>query len=644
MPAASDTRHVLVGTAGHIDHGKTRLVAALTGIDTDRLPEEKSRGISIDLGFARWQAPGFDFGVVDVPGHEKFVRNMVAGATGINIGLLVVAADDGVMPQTREHLDIMDLLGISRGIVAITKTDLVDAEFVELVASEVEDLVDGTFLTGCPIVPVSGHTGDGIVELQSELSKTASTIDWPETTRVFRMPIDRVFSKSGHGTVVTGSVMSGGLQPGDVVELLPDQRELRVRRVEIHGFESDTTGARRRTAINLAGVSTEELHRGQEIATPGYLEPTQRLLVEVRCLRTTRVELKDRTELDLHLGTSEVRARLATRGQRLSPGENGVVELRTLEPVVATWGQRFILRQPSPALTLAGGVVLDSGIPAGTRLRSPQELAKRLRTESGADRLAALLAQSEDALDPLLAARRVGVWPENYDACLDQLQQNGELVPIGGNAFVPVHRDRLSALTKSVLKTIREELARNQPRRSLSPQAIRSACRGIASERVLTAVIEELIEKKELKPLGPNLSPADAEANLTKKQKQALATMLDEITSAGPAPPSFKQLIATTGRSSDEVAALLNLCVEDRLLMRVSDDFHYSPTALDTVRLACAELLDDESGKTMSEIRDALGITRKHAVPLCEFLDACGVTHRDGDVRFAGPNIRDVIE
>ncbi|RMG38415.1 MAG: selenocysteine-specific translation elongation factor, partial [Planctomycetota bacterium] len=262
-------KHVIVGTAGHIDHGKTRLVARLTNIDTDRLPEEKARGISIDLGFAHWETDGVQFGVVDVPGHERFVRNMVAGATGINVALLVVAADDGVMPQTREHLDIMDLLGIPRGVIAITKTDLVDEELIALVEEDIREHVRGTFLQDAPIVPVSAVTGEGIEALKRALADVAADAEDARSDDFFRMPIDRVFSVPGHGTVVTGSVQSGAVAAGDTLELLPEGRTVRVRSVENHGRLVEAAASWQRTAVNLAGVRREEVRRGQELVTPG---------------------------------------------------------------------------------------------------------------------------------------------------------------------------------------------------------------------------------------------------------------------------------------------------------------------------------------------------------------------------------------
>ena len=423
-----ELRHIIIGTSGHIDHGKTRLVGRLTNTNTDRLPEEKARGISIDLGFANWSDGGFQFGVIDVPGHERFVRNMVAGATGMNLGMLVVAADDGVMPQTREHLEIMDLLGLETGLIAITKTDLVDPDFVEFVTEEVRELTEGTFLDGCPIVPVSSETGDGFDELRATLLKMAEQVSSVSEKPVFRMPIDRVFSVTGHGSIVTGSVLSGAVAAGETIELMPEQREVRVRSVQNHGANADDSGARQRTAINLAGVKTEELRRGQELATVGSLEPTTRLIVDVKCLTSSPMELKDRVELNLHLGTTEAPIRLLCGKEPVKQGTKRIIELRTKEPIVATWGQRFILRRVSPAVTLGGGTILDPGVAPLKRLRSITDHVEGLQSNDEIERLAGLLRHLDSVpKDPAIAMRRAGVDSRRYDELIQQLQSDGVL-------------------------------------------------------------------------------------------------------------------------------------------------------------------------------------------------------------------------
>ena len=641
MTAADSYQHVLIGTAGHIDHGKTRLVARLTGVDTDRLPEEKSRGISIDLGFAHWERDGFRFGVVDVPGHEKFVKNMVAGATGINLALMVVAADDSVMPQTREHLEIMDLLGVQMGLVAITKTDLVDAEFVELVQAEVEELVAGTFLEGCPLIPVSSETGAGFAELQDELAHIAGQIEWPQGDALFRMPVDRVFSLPGHGTIGTGSVLSGDVHPGDALELLPEQRSVRVRSVESHGSQADDSGPRTRTAVNLAGLKTGEIQRGQELATPGFLQPSTRLLVELRSLSSSPLVLKDRLELSLHLGTAEALVRLVLKGRVFKPGERGFAELRSRIPVVAAYGQRFILRRVSPAVTLAGGTVLDPFIPPGKRIRDLEAAGMALSQSSQIGRLSYVLSQ-QDRIDtaPLWATWKTGLSSEQYAEFLGQLRSDNTVLEIGvEDRQRLIHRDRLESLSRSVMRTIRAELERQQPRRALPKNTLLTACRGIADDDLLEIMLDHLVRKKQLAKVGEQLGPADLQVKLTKKQQRWRETILQSIAESHLTPPTNKELADAVGQTWDQIEPLLHLCVEDGLLIKIGKLLYFTPQAVDDARIKCGEFLATEKEATLSQLREVWKVSRKFAVPLCEYFDEQGITVRDGDLRRSGPRM-----
>ena len=491
----TQTRSVLIGTAGHIDHGKTRLVGQLTGVNTDRLPEEKARGISIDLGFAHIADGDLRIGVVDVPGHERFVRNMFAGATGINVAVLVVAADDGVMPQTREHLEIMDLLGIPTGLIALTKIDLVDEDLVELAKLDIEEAVAGTFLEDAPVIPVSSETGKGIDELRQRLLETCREISLPESLPLFRLAIDRVFSITGHGTVVTGSVLSGDVQVGTSLDLWPEGRSVRVRSVERHGEQTEEAGSRQRTAINLAGVKHEEVSRGCELATAGYLQTTRRLLVDLRVLTSSPMTLKDRVEVNLHIGTREVETRVILKGRRLEPGQRGYAELRLSAPIVAAFGQRFILRRVSPAVTIGGGRILDPAIPDLLRIRDIETLAGNLDSDSAADRLSVYLGQRDSIRSAdLTIASAVGLMPDELDEQLTQLREVGSIVKLGErDRTFEIHIDRLEALGRSVLRTIREEVVRHQPRRSLPKPTLLTACRDITSQQILEAVIAWLL-------------------------------------------------------------------------------------------------------------------------------------------------------
>ena len=641
MTTATETQHVIIGTAGHIDHGKTRLVGRLTGIMTDRLPEEKARGISIDLGFAHWETDEFQFGVVDVPGHERFVKNMVAGATGVNLALLVVAADDSVMPQTREHLEIMDLLGVDVGAIAITKIDLVEPDFVELVQAEIEDLVAGTFLEGCPIVPVSSETGAGIDELRETIANIARQIEWTGSREVFRLPIDRVFSITGHGTVVTGSALCGEVQDGQNLELLPEGREVRIRSVESHGTGIDEGGARRRTALNLAGLKADEVSRGMELATPGFLRPTNRLIVELRLLASSPMSLKDRVEVNLHVGTAEIPTRVILKGKQLKPGESAVAELRTKEPAVAAFGQRFILRRVSPQVTIAGGTVLDPFIAPEKRVRDLGAYAAGAGQREAIDRLSFLFSQQTHIGDSRLEAGwRAGVRLDEYDDLYQQLLDRGDLCDIGRpDRKNVIHRERLDALCDTIMRVIRDLLDKNQPRRSLPKKTLMSSCREIVDGPLLDGVFDYLLEQKQLVVVGKNIGPADAQVQLTKRQRQTVETILETITAAGIMPPNVKELSAQTGQSTDEIETLINVLVEDALLIRVSDVFFYTPDGLEQARALCQTYLVENGEATMSQLREAWSVSRKFAVPLCEYFDTVGVTVRKGDVRVAGPKI-----
>lgn len=646
MTTLATHKSIIIGTAGHIDHGKTRLVSQLSGIDTDRLPEEKARGISIDLGFAHFQAEGLQLGIVDVPGHERFVRNMVAGATGINVALLVVAADDAVMPQTREHLDIMNLLGIEVGLVALTKIDLVDEDMVELARCDIEDSLAETFLQGCPIVPVSSETGEGIDELRTQLLTLCSNIQLPETLPLFRMAIDRVFSIAGHGTVVTGSVLSGDVHVGDSLDLWPEGREVRVRSVQRHGQQAEEAGSRQRTAINLASLKHDEVSRGCELATPGYLRTTKRLLVDLKLLNSSPIDLKNRIEVGLHTGTREIPCRVILKGKRLEPGERSYAELRLAEPIVAAWGQRFILRRISPAITLGGGTILDPHIPDLHRIRDIESLAKQLANPSAAVRLSARLAQRDSvSASDLTLASSIGVLPDELEKLLASLRDDGKLIQLGkSERAIEIHTDRLESLAASVLRTIRNEVIQHQPRRSLPKPTLLTACRAITSVNLLEFVIEHLVKTKQLVELGANLGPADLQAQLTKQQRKNRDELLSRISAGNLTPPTSKELARTLDLKLSDTEQLLNLWVEDALLVRIGEGLYFTTTALDEARKRCRDLLQKQGPSTMADLRDAWEVTRKYAVPLCEYLDSIGVTVRDGDLRSAGERIEIPLE
>lgn len=624
-------RNVLIGTAGHVDHGKTRLVARLTGIDTDRLPEEKSRGISIDLGFAHWRSGGFRFGVVDVPGHERFVHNMVAGASGVDVALLVVAADDGVMPQTREHLDVMELLGVRAGVVAITKTDLVDDEMVELVREEVRDLVAGTFLEEAEIVPVCAATGEGTESLEAALVRAAASHERKRGDAWFRLPIDRVFTLDGRGTIVTGSSLHGHVRTGDTLQLLPAGRELRVRSVESHGETTELVGSSTRTALNIASVGRDDVERGMELVTPNTARPTRRIIVRLEILPSSPIAIRNRDEFRLHVGTTEVTARVVLVDSPLSPGAEGYAELRSRKAVVVEYGQRFILRRVSPAMTIAGGRVLEPHIEDRTRIRDLAARAAALDEPDERRRLSNVLAELAEVPEPgSEICWRTGLPIDRVTSGLRSLIESGEIVEIGPRQ---VHARRLTTIRETVLRLIRAEIESAPPRRSLPIETIRTLCGKLAHRDVVQHVLDVAVERSELVSSSGNLGPPEFAPNLSRRERAALEGAVATIELAGMTPPALRDLEAVTDVGERRLVELLRLAEEDRRLVGVGEQLWFTPAILDRYRQLCEDTMKEEGSATLSLLRQTWGVTRKWAVPVAEYLDATGVTVREGDVR-----------
>ncbi|MCH8333701.1 selenocysteine-specific translation elongation factor, partial [Candidatus Sumerlaeota bacterium] len=401
-------RALILGTAGHIDHGKTALVKALTGIDADRLPEEQQRGMTIDLGFAHLELGGKKIGIVDVPGHERFIRNMVAGATGIDLVMLLVAADDSVMPQTREHLEIIDLLGVRGGLVALSKIDLASEEKILSAEAGVRELTRGTCLEGCPIIRVSAITGEGIAMLRDAIEQQIQNLDLDSWPPLFRLPIDRRFSLKGHGTVVTGSLLGGDVAPSDEVELMPQGRKVRVRSAQSHGSQRQGLESGRRVALNVAGLRTRDVKRGDELAAPGFLRPSSRLLVRLRCLRSAPLVIDSHQTFRLHIGTQNVDGQFALIGvEELEPGQSVYGLLRTKAEVCAVHGQRFIVRSSSHGVTIGGGEVLCTNPPRLKLSEGEPAWIDTLHDGSERDRLLTMLE-----IEPSLGGDLRGLYRE----------------------------------------------------------------------------------------------------------------------------------------------------------------------------------------------------------------------------------------
>ncbi len=574
-------KHVVVGTAGHIDHGKTSLVKALTGTDTDRLPEEKARGITIDLGFAFLEEPGgATIEIVDVPGHERFVKNMLAGVGGIDLVMLVIAADEGVMPQTREHLAICSLLRIKSGLVALTKTDLADPDWIELVRDDVRSLLAPTFLGGCPIVPVSVKTGTGLEELRAALAELARSVPAKSTDQTPRLPIDRVFTVRGFGTVVTGTLTAGVLSVDDRLEVYPRGVGSKVRGLQVHGRAVERASAGQRTAVNLQAVERAAVERGDVVAPPGGLLPTILADATLELLEDAPRPLKKRDRVRFHVGTQEVMARvLLVDREQLEPGQVSYGRFRLEAPIVALPGDRFVIRSYSPIITIGGGTLLDIAPPRFKR-KAPALLAHLTLLKKGdpAQVVEEHLKQAGPAGARAADLRaRTPFGPERLRELLDELVKTGAIVAVDREWYL--HReanDRLRAQTLGLLEAFHAE---NPLRGGISREELRSRA-GNAQERVFTQLLTSLEAEGVVRSAKDQVRLVSHSIRLTPEQQSVVSGLDVEFARAGAAPPSPEEALAKLGVKGTERHELFQLLVAERRLVRVKESLYFHAEAL----------------------------------------------------------------
>ncbi len=617
-------RRFVIGTAGHIDHGKTALVKALTGVDTDRWEEEKRRGITIDLGFAPLPlGDAVQASVVDVPGHEGFVRNMLAGATGIDVALLVIAADEGIMPQTEEHLAIVELLGVRRGIPVITKRDLVDGEWLELVRSEVSTRLGASRVRWDDALATSVVTGEGLPELREALRRVARDLVERPADDLFRLPIDRVFAVAGAGTVVTGSTWSGSVAVGDAVRLLPLGREARVRSIEVHGQTAERAVPGRRTALALVGVDKHELARGHVAVTGAGWQATTLIDVAAELLPTARRPLASRTRVRVHLGTAEVLARVV-QTPAIAPGEHGLARLVLETPVVARGGDRFVLRSFSPVTTIGGGVVLDPFTPSRTRLRR-----RRVAVEQGpAARLGVLAAEAGLAgLGTDTLAVRLGVSPGRVTAVIAEAEQS-----VLASPETVVDRQAVVAAAGRLAEVLRRYHEEHPLDPGMSLQALRAAVGTPAPpSAVLDAVLDVGVKSGQLEVAGsvarrPRWRPA-LDARATDASDKLARRLVDARWQV----PTVAELEREFPGSP--VRALLSHFARTGTAEPIDAERYAAKGALAEFRAALEAALAELGTATPAELRDRFGLTRKYLIPLLEWADRHGVTRRAGDAR-----------
>ncbi|HEY7405906.1 MAG TPA: selenocysteine-specific translation elongation factor [Candidatus Angelobacter sp.] len=678
-------KSIIIGTAGHIDHGKTALVKALTGIDADRLEEEKRRGITIDLGFAHleldteqqaaslgsptratsaWRGESPDtrrtashqaqdsakvatsasglersdkneaklrLGFIDVPGHERFVRNMLAGVGGMDLVLMVIAADESIKPQTREHFEICRLLSIPRGITVITKADLVDEETLSVVKMEIEDFVRGSFLdvSRSPVVAVSALKGTGLDELKQEIVRLAADVPARDSEAFFRLPIDRVFVMKGFGAVVTGTLIAGRIKKEEEVEVFPARKRARVRGVQVHGSTTEQATAGQRTALNLAGVQMEELARGMTLTAPGVFETTQRIECQLSLLKDSK-PLKNRARVHLHAFTSETIAEVTLRGvSELKPGGTAFAQLRTAEPLLLLPGDRAILRQFSPVITIGGAVVLDAfPLPR----QKPDALLKFLETQASGSRQEALLARiarrGHEALSLAAAVRETGWKPSVLQPMIAALAQQKQVIQVGEFLLAS---DAAQKTTQKLLATLETFHKANPLVGGMSKEELRAKL-GL-NQPVMEALLAQLARDKKVETAGEPVRLAGRGVELKDDEARAKEQIERAFAAAGLKVPLMREVLDKLPVDKARAQKLVTLLLRDRVLIKLADDLVFHHTALEGLR----QLMAAQKAKTpkidVPTFKDLIGVTRKYAIPLLEYLDQQRVTRRVGDER-----------
>ena len=626
--------HVIIGTAGHIDHGKTALVKALTGIETDTLPEERDRGVTIDIGFAYWKD---DVTIIDVPGHERFVKNMVTGVCTVDLALFVVAADDGVMPQTREHLGILNLLGVPRGIVVLTKVDLVEGDWLELVEEELQEVVAETFLEDAAIVRVSSTTGEGIDDLQEVIEEEIAQIEARTDRGVFRLPIDRAFSVQGFGTVVTGTVISGAVQVRDELALLPSGKNVRVRGVQTHGRDVEVARVGARAAINLSGVVVDEVSRGDLLAQPGYFETAYMIDARLHMLPDAPAEVANRARVHLLMGPREVLARvILLEGEKLSPGDSQFVQLRLEEPGVAARGDRFVIRRYSPVQTLGGGVVLDPRPVKHRRFRTAvvemlRELERDDPTRVLLTRVQAARWQPRTALQ--LAAEMALSASEIEDrlgACVD----SGDAiryVQAGKTRYV--HATCWRDLQEGICDAMRVFHEAHPLRPGARRDELRAWVKGDPDGDLFARGVEHLIHTGALKSDHAMIGLRDHEIALTPEQEALRDDIARLLRSGGAMPEDLRGLPEAVHASAKAVREVVTAMQSLGQVVRLDDTLLFHPEVIEEVARQLVDYLKKNAEIDVSTFRNLIATTRKFAVPLLNYFDTQGITIRQGDAR-----------
>ncbi len=630
-------KQIILGTAGHIDHGKTSLIKALTGIDTDRLKEEKLRGITIELGFAWLDLPGGQrVGIVDVPGHEKFVKNMVSGASGIDLVALIIAADEGAMPQTKEHLDICSLLNVKHGLVVLTKIDMVDEEWLEMVTDDVQGFLKGTFLDGAPLVPVSSLTGHGLPELLETLETLCKAIPERTTSGLLRLPVDRVFTMKGFGTVVTGSLVSGKVRVGETVMIYPSGIQSKVRGIQVHGQTVDQAVASMRTAINFQGVDRNAVVRGDVVGGVNTLKPSYMVDALVIYLPSNEKPLKNRTKIRFHTGTSEIlgRAILLDR-EELSPGETAVAQFRLDTPVAVVKDDRFVIRSYSPIMTIGGGQVLNPVPKKHKRFKKPLVTGLEGLAESHAREIITYHLRESGIPGVRFSELRLmtNLSEKDLEQHLQHLLSQKAIVQVDRENRTFIHWSIFDGLRQKAVKML-ESYHKDHPLKAgMSRQALKSKLASSLSSKLFGLLIQDLtksntvIQEKEVVRLSGHRVALEAD------QKDVRHRIEQTYLQSGLQPPYFRDLVASVGQNSVHVKEVLMHMLEEGTIVKVKEDLYFHRRVIENLKNRLVSYLKANSEITTPQFKEMTGVSRKYTIPLIEYFDSTKATIRVGDIR-----------
>ena len=631
-------REIVLGTAGHVDHGKTSLVRALTGIDTDRLKEEKKRGITIELGFAFLDLPcGHRLGIIDVPGHERFVKNMVAGATGIDLLAFVIAADEGIMPQTREHFEICRLLGVKRGLVILTKKDMVDAEWLELVQEDVRQFLAGSFLEGAPMLAVSSTTGEGIAEVREALDTLVRGSEFSEAHGPFRLPVDRVFTMKGFGVVVTGTSISGRIGTGEDITVYPQGHTAKIRGIQVHGQDVDLVEAGKRTAINIQGLDTEMIARGNMLATPGTLAPSYLLDADFFYLSGNGKPFKNRSRVRVHIGTAEIFARIVLlEDEELLPGSRANVQILLEEPFGAWPGDRYVVRSYSPVSTIGGGTIWNSSPPKRRRFRETNSPVFALYQAGTAEDIS------------LLHLREAGVAGLTFETLCVKMGQFGKRFrklfdgPISSRKIIMVDSDRQRMVAAEIFEAMSESLKKiladfhrdNSMKPGLSKEELRSRLHGDLDQRFFQLLLNTLGKQGAIVVDESVVRLAGHRVSLKADAMSIRAEMEAFYGEAGLTPPTVREVQERFAQyPAPLVREVLELLVREQALVKISEDLYFQGRAMIDLQEQLVAFIRKEGEIDAPRFKNLTGLTRKFSIPLLEYFDRIKVTIRVGDRR-----------